>query len=185
MIVWEFEWVTYNNESEEDDADSTEDFVSREQHNPYLETDLESDSDSETTIPSFLPTQTHTVTFKCMGSVHDPNSQEVLCKISRIHRDGGDVAVRVEPEPKNQYDSKAIAFTCQVDGKWQRIGYVVRECLEHVHTAVREKRLLSVKISWAKYLVCWSYSGPGYYAGINMSISGEWHNDVVHCQSTR
>ena len=58
MELWEFEWVTYDNESEEDDADSTEDFVSREQHNPYLETDLESDSDSETTSPSFLPTQT-------------------------------------------------------------------------------------------------------------------------------
>ena len=104
----------------------------------------------------------------------------VLSKIVKIVRDGGNVSVRIEPEPDNQYGSKAIAFQCYIEGKWQRIGYIVKECLEHVHKGLQEKRILSVKT-----LICWSYTGPGYYAGINISISGEWHSDVIRHQSTR
>ena len=53
----------------------------------------------------------------------------------------------------------------RVDGKWLRIGYIVKECLEHVHLALSEGRVLSVKLSWAKYLACWLHSEPGFYAG--------------------
>ena len=41
--------------------------------------------------------------------------------------------MHAEPEPNNQYDSKAIAFVCNIDEKWQRIGYIVRKSLDHVH----------------------------------------------------
>ena len=47
------------------------------------------------------------------------------------------------------------------------------------------RQTMSVKLCWAKYLVCWSRSGPSYYAGSNVSLRGEWHRDVVRCQSTR
>lgn len=89
------------------------------------------------------------------------------------------------PEPNNQYDAHAIAFYCTINGNCQRIGYVVKECLAHVHQALSQRRILAVKLAWAKYLVCWSYSGPGFYAGVNVSIRGEWHRDVVRSQSTR
>ena len=46
--------------------------------------------------------------------------------------------------------------------------------LDHVHAALQEKRILSVKLAWAKYMVCWSRSGPGFYAGINISLNGEY-----------
>ena len=46
----------------------------------------------------------------------------------------------------------------------QNIGYIVREC---VHKALKER---SVKIPWAKYLVC---SSTGFYTGINVT-SGTW-----------
>ena len=178
-MAWEWEWrhEVGSDMSEKEDADS------QEQHNPYLHSDAEN-SDSEN-VPLSLPTQTHTVTFKCTGSIHDYAAQETLSKASRILRECGTVRIKLAPEPNNQYDARAIAFLCHIDGKWQRIGYIVRECLEHVHLALSEGRILSVKLSWAKYLACWSHSGPGFYAGVNVSIRGEWHRDVVCSQSTR
>ena len=94
-------------------------------------------------------------------------------------REGGTVETKIMPEPHNQYDSKAIAICCKVNDEWKRIGYIVRECLEHVHAALSEKRLLAVKLAWAKY------SGSGFYAGVDITIKGEWHKDVVRTQSTR
>ena len=57
--------------------------------------------------------------------------------------EGGNVPVKIEHERDNPYDSKAIAFKCQLDNKWQRIGYVVRECLDHVHEAIAGNKIVS------------------------------------------
>ena len=78
----------------------------------------------------------------------------------------------------NEYDAWVIAFVCHIDDKWQRIGYVVRECVEHVHLALSEKRTLSIKLSWAR-------SGPRFYAEVIVTLGAEWHRDIVHSQSTR
>ena len=99
--------------------------------------------------------------------------------------EGATVPVKIVHEHDNPYDSKAIAFMCQLDNKWQRIGYVVRECLDHVHEAIASNKIVSVMFSWVKYLVCWSRCGPGYYAGIDVTIQGEWPSEVVRCASTR
>lgn len=93
--------------------------------------------------------------------------------------------MKIEPEPENQYDSKAIAFKCELDGNWHRIGYIVRECFDHVHNALAGHTIMSVRFPWVKYLVCWTRSGPGFYAGVIITIGGEWPKEVVHCASTR
>ena len=95
----------------------------------------------------------------------------------------GEVPVKIVPEPDKQYDSKAIAFQCKVDGKWQKIGYIVREALDNVHRALMQK-IISVKFAWVKYLVISMRYGPGY-AGINIAIDGEWSQEVCRCASTR
>ena len=77
----------------------------------------------------------------------------------------GTVSVCIQPKPDNEYDWKAIAFQCYIEGKWKGIyycGYVVKECLEHVNKGLRKDGILSVKLAWAKYQMCWSYTGPGY-----------------------
>ena len=169
LVAWLWDW------EEESKNDTTADVESREQHNP------ESDkSDNETTQLS-LPTRTRTVTFKCVGSTHDPCAQECLSKVSKLLREDKTVEV---PEPNNQYGARAIAFHCKVNNEWKRIGYIVRECLEHVHRPMAERRITEVKLAWAKYLVSWSYSGPGFCAGVNITIRGEWNKDVIHSQST-
>ena len=162
FVVWEWEWIEgvqeHIIESEEED--------SCEQHNWNLMTICDCDMELP---PSTLPTQTHTVTFKCIGSVHHVMRQVILSEISQELRCGHVVEVTVHPEPENAYNAKAIAFLCHWKNKGQTIGYIVRECLDHVHEMLRQKRLLSVKLSWAKYLVCWSSSGPGFYAGITVN----------------
>ena len=62
--------------------------------------------------------------------------------------------------------------------------YIVREALDDVHRALEQKKIISVKFAWAKYLVVWMCSGPGYYAGINIPLNGEWSPEVCHCAST-
>lgn len=175
FVVWEWEWL----EDSEDTSESEEE-VSSEQHNPHLQSDEDMpNSEDVLAAQSTVPTQAHTVTFKCIGSVHDVKRQVLLSEISQELRRGQTVEVRVHPESENPYDSKAISFQCYWKNSWQTIGYVVRECLDQVHESLKNKRLLSVKLSWVKYLVCWSNSGPGFYAGINMMINGEWHQDIV------
>ena len=183
LVAWKWEWEEREESTSSDESSFDEDIESREEYNPYLRSDSESSDDGSTEFS--LPSQTHTVTFKCIGSTHDTGAQDCLSKASKILRNNGTVEMKMAPEPNNPYDARAVAFYCNINDNWQRIGYVVKECLEHLHQALSEKRILAVKLAWAKYLVCWSYSGPGFYAGVDVSIRGEWHINVIRSQSTR
>ena len=44
----------------------------------------------------------------------------------------------------------------------------MKEALSDVHDALNNNRILSVKFSWVKFLLCWSHCGPGFYAGIDI-----------------
>ena len=92
--------------------------------------------------------------------------------------------VRLKLEPENPKDSKAICFECFMDGKWHRIGYVVREALDSVHSALNQSQITAVEFDWIKYVVHWSRSGPGWYTGINITQKGNWPTDVVLSKST-
>lgn len=99
---------------------------------------------------------------------------------------GCDVQVRLSPEPSNRYDSQAIAFECQLSGKskWEKIGYVVREALTNVHNTLQKREIQSVKFSWIKYITTWTRSGPGFYAGVEISKEGSWSEEVMRSSST-
>ena len=68
---------------------------------------------------------------------------------------------------------------------WQRIGYIVREALDVVYDALNNNLITSVNFAWAKYMLSWTRSGPGYYAGINITKFREWPAEVYACSSTR
>lgn len=177
FIVWEWEWD--HTSRTDGDSDSDTEYVPESPPviNPYIQSDTDSD---EEVVPEI-----HTIRFKCIGVTHDSNGQEVLRAVSKKLRKGEQVPVRLVPEPDNQYDSKAIGFVCLVNGESYRIGYVVREALDHVHTALSHNKIMEVKFAWAQYLIQWSRSGPGFYAGIDITIRGTWHLDVRKCASTR
>lgn len=94
LVAWEWMW-----EEEASSDVSEEDVESREQYNPYIQSDSER---SDENVPLTLPTQTHTVTFNCIGSTHDSGAQECLSRASRILREDGNVQIKMEPEPNNQ-----------------------------------------------------------------------------------
>ena len=192
FVIWEWEWDDLSITSTVDHVSET----SFEDSDSHINPDIKSDSDdvdSETPLAdpellaaasAQLPSKIHTVTFKCIGSTHDPAAQEALATVSKLLREG-DVPVRLTPEPTNEVDARAIAFQCQIDKKWKRIGYVVKEALDSVHLAMEEQKIVRVKFAWAKYIVTWTRSRPGFFAGIDISIKGQWPPVVCRSASTR
>ena len=55
---------------------------------------------------------------------------------------------------------------------WHRIGYIVCEALDTVHDVLNNNLITGVNFAWAKYMLSWTRSGPGYYAGINIAKFG-------------
>ena len=93
------------------------------------------------------------------------------------------IPVRLQPEPNNIRDSKAIAFECCVEDKWSHIGYVVREVLDEVHDAINKGLIIGIEFDWIKYKSNWTYSGPGYFAGFSITKQGFWSNRVIASSS--
>ena len=92
--------------------------------------------------------------------------------------DGSPVAVKLNPEPDNQQDSKAIAFVCKIeDGEWKRIGYIVREVIDDVQAALDAQKILSVSFDWIRFKTY--FKSPGWYAGIKITKNGEWFQQVI------
>ena len=61
--------------------------------------------------------------------------------------------MKLQPEPDNQFDCKAIAIITAVEDKWERIGYMVKEALDDVHEAINNNKILSVSFAWLKYRI--------------------------------
>ena len=57
--------------------------------------------------------------------------------------------------------------------EWQRIGYIVKETVKAVHSALASRKFAKVTFAWAKYLVAWTISGPGYFADKNIALYGQ------------
>jgi len=175
-ILWEWEWSS----DRELELQSTMHVNISDENTSDSESHLSSEYETEDTSVT-----THTVTFKCIGATRSSTSQSALQKICEQSKGGYSVPVNIFCEPENPVDSQAIAFCVYLANKWQTIGYVVREALPYVHDAMRRKLIKDVKLSWVKYLVSWTRSGPGYFAGIDITIRGRWPKNIVCCASTR
>lgn len=126
---------------------------------------------------------THTVKFKCIGCTRDPSYQETLAQISKQLGEGTVVSCIVEAEPLNPIDSRALAFKCFMDKKWHRIGYVVKEAVEKVHSVLQSNDLVSVGFEWIQFRIF--PRNPGWYAGINITRYGEWSQTMMASQSSK
>lgn len=181
-------WKWQENETSFGD---TEDEPSRSYDQDSLSQECEQDGlsqytcDDESECDEKENAGTHTVTFKCIGASKCSNSQEILKLVNESLSRKCDVPVDIFPEPDNPFDSRAIAFKARIENKWHTIGYVVREATEAVHDVMSRKAIVNVKFAWAKYLILWSRSGPGYYAGIDITTQGRWPPVVVKSASTQ
>ena len=139
---------------------------------------LSSDAEEDRNQPT-LTTVAHTVTFKVIGCTREQVYQETLRNVRDTLEQGHNVPILLTPEPTNPVDSKAIAFTCKVNGNGCRIGYVVSEILQEVHQALSALEVVKVKFAWVKYISDWSRSGPGFFAGVDVTKRGRWSYSVM------
>lgn len=158
FVIWEWSWINQDHISDESSESSITSFNSGK-----------SDND-----PMQNPPCLHTVTFKCIGSVKNLAYQSALAKASKHLSQGELVPVKLLPEPLNPVDKDAVAFMCELNGEWKQIGYVVREALSDVNEGLKKQLIVDTKFNWVKYITSWKRSGPGWYAGIDVTIKGRW-----------
>ena len=127
-IVWEWELAAVGEELQSDDNQASGSFGYDCSADLVSECSVCNTSDSEPEeAETCTTTLQHSVKFKCVGVTLDASYQTVLRRARDLRNAGVNVPVRLQPEPNNPVDSKAtcIAFICEVDDKWKRIGYVV------------------------------------------------------------
>lgn len=184
FVIWKWAWVGDEVDSDNDTSDSSLKSSLRvipETPNESLD---EPESEPELLLAnvSSKPLTIQTVTFKCIGCTKECY-RKALAKASKLMSSGQDVPCVLYPDPQNPVDSRAIAFKLTIENCWQRIGYVVREVQEEVHTALQNDAITIVSIDRIKYVLHWKE--PGYYAGINISRRGEWSKTVTRSQSAK
>ena len=157
---------------EQDDPDNEEDH----EVSP-VDVSLSGSDDSSNEEDDDIPAITHSVVFKCIGCTKELRYQELLALASQKIKKGEAVPVKPEREPSNPYDCNAIAFMCQAEKDWERIGYVVSEALTDMNEAISNNKILEVYYRWIKYIVY--YKQPGWYAGITVTRNGSWSRTVM------
>jgi len=172
--MWDWIWLdgdssddSTNTSDVEDNADKSDDC---------------DDNDTTGTAGISVSAITHSVIFKCIDVLKEDRYQEVLALANKSRNEGVDVPVKLEKEPDNPADARAIAFMCHADNAWERIGYIVKEALDDVHQAIDEQKILSVKFDWVKFMKL--HKKAGWYTGINITRNGEWSQSVMHSRST-
>ena len=111
--------------------------------------------------------------------------QTALRRARDSRLNGCNVPVQLVHEASNPRDSRAVAFKCELDGKWYTIGYVVSELLEEVHAAIDSGSIVSAEFAWVRYITGWTRSGPGFFAGVAIEKKGQWSDNARRAASTR
>ena len=184
FVIWKWLWAEQEQEDAVSDCSEDNDSITVIPETPLTsEDDTDMDTDNDGSVAEAVQDIFHMVTFKCIGSTKEQNYREVLARVALVRRQGGNVAVRLEPEPTNPVDRKAIAFQCKVNGTWSTIGYVVSEILDEVHQALSTNCITDVEFEWVKFAIMWRT--PGWYAGVNWTRKGEWSRHVLVSQSSK
>jgi len=173
FVLWKWDWLeegdTYSDV--ESDCSEVDDVATDDNDTEVVDDDEE------------IPAITHSVTFKCIGSTKELHYQEPLALAKQKRNKGETVEVKLQKEKDNPVDANAIAFMCNADSKYERIGYVVAEALPDVHDALKKNKIIKVYFEWIRYIAY--FKNPGWYAGIVITRSGNWSNTVMLCSSKK
>lgn len=168
LIVWDGE---IEQMSDDRDSDSTSNNSTNAPLSPAPSTgNIDSDTDQQT------------VTFKVIGVMRDQDIQTLLREIIDRREKGDTIAVKIIAEPDNLFDSRAVSFKASVDGEWKTIGYVVREIVEEIHSAIDSDSIIRTEFAWVRYKL-WK-KAPGYYAAVDITRTGQWPSAVHRVRST-
>ena len=178
FVIWDWRWESELGSSIWSAVTTVEESVCESDHRDGEEASSDSDVSNE-------EGRSHTLTFKCIGATRDEAHQIALRRARDRMEEGLVVSVKLQAEPDNIKDANTIAFMCLLDDSYVRMGSVVSKLLDEVHEAMNNNTVLDVKLSWIKYLTNWTFSGPGYFAGINITKKGTWSSKAIQSSSTR
>ena len=165
-VAWTWQW---------EDHSSSAPFCLSPAPPDHSPSETKSENETEVDKPEVEESKLYIVKFKCIGANKDPNAQSMLRVLAELDNDElRKVDVQLVPEPNNPVDAKAISFVAFHNGTRQRIGYIVREAVDDVHTALKNNQIVKISFDWVKYRIKWVLSGPGYYAAINITKMGKW-----------
>ena len=100
LVVWDWEWVTTDNSSEEEIESDGRSQCNQHMNTDESETDKSIENEQHTTVS--VPAETHVVTFKCMGTLFEQTRQSALEKTADLMCKGDSVPVKLVPEPENK-----------------------------------------------------------------------------------
>lgn len=132
-VIWSWRWLVAETAADVSEDENIELKLEKEGLG-----DICSDPEEDTDI------RTHSVVFKCIGSVKSKGYQVALEKARNLMSDGQIVPVRLVHE---HYNPRALAFVCDINSKPHTVGYIVNELLDEVHTAINQNCILSVKFA--------------------------------------
>ena len=159
FVVWEWDISKQGSTTDDSDGGGNESSYESLLEEDKSENEFDSHDEEEQSI----------------GCVREAEYQNTLCAARDLITQGEFVPVRLNPEPTNIKDARAIAIECNIiKNSGKKIGYVVKELLDDVPAAINRKEIVSVKFGWIKYITDWTRLGPGYFAGIKISKSGDW-----------
>ena len=115
FVIWDWQWSDHSNTLIPIDDEDGPDEVTVIPETPP-ESDDDSDANDESTEEASPHEIEHTVTFKCIGCTKEQPYQQALIRAAQLRREGNNIEVKVEPEPTNPFDAKAIQVICKVDG---------------------------------------------------------------------
>ena len=135
LVIWEWKLIPQQ-QCSSDDSDEV---------NSEVTTSSDNDTSSDVEADQIrVPLERHTVTFKVIGCTKEPIYQSVLLWAKGMIEERLAVVVKLEPEPNNPYDPNAVAFSCLKQGKFERIGYVVREISHEVGDALARHEIVNI-----------------------------------------
>ena len=103
--------------------------------------------DTYANISTSMDNTYRTVNFKVIGYTKEEIYQDILRKCRDLIYNGQNILVMLSPEPRNPYNSRAIAFTCLVDSKWYKIGFIVNEIVDDVHKRMKLSLVLFIGLN--------------------------------------
>lgn len=158
LVIWRWKWTDKDDMFEYTDSSDDEEITVIPETPPAVSDEEEQvkeeekEEDCDGFHLGFSPIVTHTVTFKCMGTTKEDRYQETLACVAQLTSAGHEVRCKLQAEPENPFDSRAIAFRCEVDSSWHTTGYVVKEALDDVHEALLAKKLLLYQLTGSSSL---------------------------------
>ena len=189
LLIWD--WHLQGDDSRDQDQDVVEDDDDVVEDDDVVAHDFTADngldSPQDRATNSMIPDEDF-LPFKCIGVTKAASRQQILELIVAQDKEGRkqfeEVPVRIQPEPTNPVDSKAIAIQCFHEDSWHVIGYIISELLGEVHKALSENKIVEVNFFSIRYVLHFPDSGPGYYAGIGIRRKGPWSYEAFRLCST-